>query len=94
MLEAGAFGISVVAPGIGRCREMLEGAKAGGGHGGIITPLVDPEATGNASAGLFVDPDRRAAMGRVLRKRVKRHYDRTTVIDRYRQLYPPATATG
>ena len=56
--------------------------------------LVDPEATGHAIAGLLVDPDRRAAMDRVLRERVKRHYDQTTVIDRYRQLYLPASATG
>lgn len=87
ILEAGAFAIPVVAPDVGSCREMLEGSTPGDAHGGIITPLVDPEATGGAIAALLVDPDRRSTLGGALRDRVRRDYDQASVIARYRDLY-------
>ncbi|KQU57221.1 glycosyl transferase family 1 [Sphingomonas sp. Leaf339] len=89
ILEAGAFGIPVVAPDVGSCREMLEGAQGDDAHGGIITPLVDPEATGKAIINLLADPARRTEFGKSLRDRVKRDYDQTSVIARYRKLYLP-----
>lgn len=90
ILEAGAAAIPVVASDVGCCRDLLAPDEAGGVPGGIITPLVDPEATARAIASLVVDPARRKAMGRALQTKVLRDFDRETVLAAYRDIYHAA----
>ncbi len=87
ILEGGACGIPVVASDVGSCREMIEGRKPGEPHGGIVTPPFNPEATADAIATILTDPARRDAMGAVMRDRVLRTYDHSTIISAYRALY-------
>ncbi|MET4897865.1 GT4 family glycosyltransferase PelF [Sphingomonadaceae bacterium jetA1] len=88
ILEGGACGIPVVAPDVGSCREMIEGrGGADGGHGGIVTPLVNPAATAAAIRRILDDPELRRSMGETMRERVKRDYDHPTIIGAYRRLY-------
>ena len=87
ILEAGAAGIPVVSSNVGCCRDLLEGSRPGDPHGGIITPLVNPEATAKALCALIADKPRRLEMGRALQARVCTEYDRATVLAEYRALY-------
>lgn len=87
ILEGGACGIPVVAPDVGSCREMIEGRGADSAHGGIITPLVNPEATASAIVRLLQDPDTRRAMGQTMQARVTADYEHGTIIAAYRDLY-------
>ena len=88
ILEGGACGIPVVAPDVGSCREMIEGrGGADRGHGGIVTPLVNPAATAAAIRRIMDDPALRRTMGETMRERVKRDYDHPTIIGAYRRLY-------
>ncbi|MCU6454543.1 GT4 family glycosyltransferase PelF [Sphingomonas sp. A2-49] len=88
ILEGGACGIPVVAPDVGSCREMIEGRGGDDtGHGGIVTPLVNPAATAAGILAIAADPERRAAMGETMRERVRRDYDHGTIIGAYRDLY-------
>lgn len=87
ILEAGACGIPSVAPDVGSCRELIEGNKPGEPHGGIITALVDPEATAAALLRLLRHPDLRASMGEVMRARVHADYDWSVIVEQYRRIY-------
>nr|WP_277998377.1 GT4 family glycosyltransferase PelF [Sphingomonas liriopis] len=88
ILEGGACGIPVVAPDVGSCREMIEGRGGDDvGHGGIVTPLVNPAATAAGILAIAGDPERRAAMGETMRARVLRDYDHDAIIGSYRELY-------
>ena len=88
ILEGGACGIPVVAPDVGSCREMIEGRGDGDrGHGGIITPLVNPAATAAGILAIAGDPEKRRLMGETMRERVRRDYDHDTIIGAYRRLY-------
>ncbi len=88
ILEGGACGIPVVAPDVGSCREMIEGrGGADAGHGGIVTPLVNPAATAAGILAIAGDPAMRRAMGETMRERVRRDYDHDTIIGAYAALY-------
>jgi len=88
ILEGGACGIPVVAPDVGSCREMIQGrGGADSGHGGIVTPLVNPAATAAGILAIAGDPAMRLAMGETMRERVRRDYDHDTIIGAYAQLY-------
>ncbi|MEG8046176.1 GT4 family glycosyltransferase PelF [Sphingomonas aerolata] len=88
ILEGGACGIPVVAPDVGSCREMIEGrGGADSGHGGIITPLVNPAATAAGILAIAGDPAMRSAIGETMRERVRRDYDHDTIIGAYAELY-------
>lgn len=88
ILEGGACGIPVVAPDVGSCREMIEGrGPHDPGHGGIVTPLVNPQATAAGICAIAGEPDVRHAMGEAMRRRVLRDYDHPTIIGAYRDLY-------
>lgn len=88
ILEGGACGIPVVAPDVGSCREMIEGRGDGDvGHGGIVTPLVNPAATAAGIVAIAGDPAKRRAMGETMRERVRRDYDHATIIGAYGRLY-------
>lgn len=93
VLEAGAFGIPVVASDVGSCRELLEGRGKEDralGVGGLLTPIASPGAVANAVLQLHADPVLRARMGDSLRQRVQRHYDEADMIRTYRGLYDDA----
>ncbi|WP_454278433.1 GT4 family glycosyltransferase PelF [Sphingomonas sp. Marseille-Q8236] len=95
ILEGGACGIPVVAPDVGSCREMIEGrGGSDSGHGGIVTPLVNPAATAAAIRQILDDPALRDRMGETMRERVKRDYDHPTIIGAYRRLYGELAARG
>lgn len=88
ILEGGACGIPVVAPDVGSCREMIEGrGGADAGHGGIVTPLVNPAATAAGILAIAGDPAMRRDMGETMRERVRRDYDHDTIIGAYAALY-------
>lgn len=88
ILEGGACGIPVVAPDVGSCREMIEGRGAHDpGHGGIVTPLVNPQATAAGICAIAGEPAVRWEMGEAMRRRVLRDYDHPTIIGSYRALY-------
>lgn len=88
ILEAGITGIPAIAPDVGSCREMIEGRNPGKDRpGGIVTALVDPEDTARAIGRLLRDPGLRAEMGKAMRERIIRDYDRASVMAKYRDLY-------
>ena len=103
ILEAGAAGIPCVATDVGSCREILEGRSTEAprlGPAGSITPLVDPDATAAAVAGLLLDEHRRRAEGEALRARVQHYYASEDALAAYRDTYahyitsPRATANS
>ncbi|MFA7585439.1 MAG: GT4 family glycosyltransferase PelF [Novosphingobium sp.] len=87
ILEAGACGIPAVAPDVGSCREMLEGSGGPVRAGGIITALVDPDATASAILRLVRQPELRTGMGKVLQDRVLTSYDWAGIVEQYGKLY-------
>jgi glycosyltransferase involved in cell wall biosynthesis len=88
ILEGGACAIPVVCPDVGSCRELIEGRSgASEAPGGIVTPLVDPNATANAIVRLLRDGRLRKQMGRALRARVLADYNYSKIVDQYRRLY-------
>jgi glycosyltransferase involved in cell wall biosynthesis len=88
ILECGACGIPAVAPDVGSCREMIEGRGPDDDRpGGIVTALVDPEATAKAVSLLLRDPSLRREMGEALRDRTVRDYDMRNVVAAYRHIY-------
>jgi glycosyltransferase involved in cell wall biosynthesis len=88
ILEGGACAIPVVCPDVGSCRELVEGRSgASEAPGGIVTPLVDPNATATAIVQLLRDGRLRKRMGRALRARVLADFDYSKIVDQYRRLY-------
>jgi glycosyltransferase involved in cell wall biosynthesis len=90
LLEAGAAGVPFVATNVGSCREIIEGRsdeKPPLGAGGIVTPLVAPEAIADAVGALLADHARRRAAGRTLKARVETYYTSQRAADAYRDLY-------
>lgn len=95
ILEAGASGVPTVATNVGSCSELIYGRddeEPPLGEGGAVTPLASPVDTANALREILLDPPRRERLGRVIRERVRLHYDKR-VIDRiYREIYDEARA--
>jgi glycosyltransferase involved in cell wall biosynthesis len=88
ILEAAAYGIPVVAPDVGSCRELIEGNDPRDQrHGGIVTPLVAPEATAEAIQRILSDTHVRNQMGAFLRERLLRDYDYRRIVAEYRELH-------
>lgn len=90
LLEAGAAGVPFVATNVGSCREIIEGRSEESPHlgaGGIVTPLVAPEAIADAVGALLTDHARRRAAGEALRARVETCYTSAQAADAYRRLY-------
>ena len=90
MLEAGAAAVATVATNVGACREILTGRRdelPALGDGGILTDVASPEQTASAIAMLLRDPARRERYGRVMRERVKQHYDHDLVDAAYAAIY-------
>lgn len=90
LLEAGAAGVPFVATNVGSCREIIEGRSDESprlGAGGIVTPLVAPEAIADAVGALLSDHQRRRAAGRTLKARVEAYYTSERAAGAYRDLY-------
>ena len=90
LLEAGAAGIPFVASNVGSCREIIEGPpneQPALGRGGLITPVVAPEATAAAVGRLLADPELRRQYGETLRRRVAQSFTSEQAASAYRQLY-------
>jgi glycosyltransferase involved in cell wall biosynthesis len=93
VLEGFAAGVPCVASDVGCCRELVEGASAADrelGHAGAIVGIADPDATARAAFELMTGEGRWEAARRAAIARVERHYDRATMIDRYRGIYDDA----
>jgi glycosyltransferase involved in cell wall biosynthesis len=96
ILEAGAFGVPVVATDVGSCRELLQGRTAEDqalGIGGFLTPIASPGSTARAVLELHADEELRRRMGRNLRERVRRYYGEADMISAYRRVYGDCLAT-
>jgi glycosyltransferase involved in cell wall biosynthesis len=90
ILEAGAAGIPCVATDVGACREMILGRSDEApslGAGGVVTPVANPAATAEALARLLSDAAFREHCSLVIRSRVRRHYAKQDLDQRYRELY-------
>lgn len=90
VLEAGAFGVPVVATDVGSCRELLEGrttADQALGIGGLLTPIASPGEVARCVRELYLDPELRRRMGRNLQQRVHRFYDERDMVAAYRRVY-------
>jgi glycosyltransferase involved in cell wall biosynthesis len=103
ILEAGAAGIPCVATDVGACREMILGRGdelPALGAGGVVTPVANPAATAEAVARLLSDTAFRERCGLAIQTRVRQHYDKHDLDQRYRTLYeelvaaPGADAAG
>lgn len=97
VLEAGAFGVPVVASDVGSCRELLEGRGKEDkalGIGGLLTPIASPGAVAAAVLRLHADPELRRRMGESLQRRVQANYDEVDMIATYRGFYEEALATA
>jgi polysaccharide biosynthesis protein PelF len=95
LLEAGAAGIPCVATDVGACREIIEGRADESpplGAGGRITPLSHPERTAQALAELLLSPQKLAACGAALQRRIRREYSSEVVHQAYRELYQSCVA--
>ena len=96
LLEAGAAGIPFVATNVGSCREIIEGRADESpalGPGGIVTPLVAPEAIAAAAERLIRDGELRRRYGAALQARVRRDYTSEQAAGTYRDLYRRLIAT-
>ena len=90
ILEAGALGIPTVATDAGSCVELILGhnpESSSLGPAGEITPLSNPSATACAIARLLNDEKWYALCGNASKERVRRFYNKTELIHRYRELY-------
>ena len=90
ILEANAVGIPVIASDVGACRELIEGrgdADRRLGPSGIVTRIAAPEETSAAIARLARDPELRCRMGDAGRRRVRKFYRQSAIVESYRALY-------
>lgn len=90
ILEAGAVGIPCVATNVGGCEQLLYGSVEESprlGKGGIITPLVDPEATANAIIELLTNRELYQTCSSVIKKRIQTYYVFQQEHQAYRELY-------
>jgi glycosyltransferase involved in cell wall biosynthesis len=91
ILEAGSAGIPAVATDVGACRDIIEGDAREADdplpHGGVVTPLANPGATGEAVANLLQDRGWYRRCGEAMRQRVRRHYNKRDLDALYRELY-------
>ena len=90
LLEAGAAGIPFVATNVGSCREIIEGRSDEQpplGPGGIVTPVVAPEAIATAVERLLRDHDLRRSYGQTLRQRVRASYTSERAAKAYSDIY-------
>jgi glycosyltransferase involved in cell wall biosynthesis len=90
ILEAGVYGIPVVATEVGSCPELLHGSSADDkllGSSGLTTPVCSPEATASAVIRILKNPSLHRNMAEVAQKRVARYYREDDFLANYEALY-------
>lgn len=95
ILEGLAAGIPYISTNVGDCGRLLCGDGENDlEQAGIIVPVMDSEAMGNAIIQLASAPDLRRNMGEAGRKRVNRFYQKADFLARYYQMYQELCAKG
>jgi len=89
LLEAAAMGLPTVSTDVGSCRELIEGFDADPvvGHGGIVVDVCNPRATAEALAKILLNPELKAQMGDVMRRRAANRYHKDRVSGLYSEVY-------
>lgn len=90
IIEAMAVGVPCVATNVGACSELLFGANDEDrrlGSAGLVTNVNSPQETGNAVLQILQDPNLHRRMAQAGRERAFRHYQRQSVINRYKDVY-------
>jgi len=82
VLEAGAYGLPVVATDVGGIPEVL-----GGNERGLMVPAGDAEALGMAIDAVRRDPTAAAMRAGALRERVRTHFDADVLAERLAAIY-------
>ena len=97
VLEAGACGIVPVTTDVGACREMIEGRSGefpALGKGGFVCDLSDAKALAEASVLLLTDPVLYQKCSKILKDRIKQHYDVTIQHKAYHDVYQKYRSVG
>lgn len=88
ILEGNAFGIPFVSTDVGACKEMLNGTDGDTfGPSGVIVPPVSPAETANAIVKLLKDEPLRKKMDESGKKRVRKYYKQSDLIQQYYDIY-------
>lgn len=90
MLEAGATGIPSVATHVGACKQIIFGSEEESpplGAAGIVTPLVNPEATAEAIIQLMTEEAFYKKCAKTMAKRIETYYVFEKEHDEYRKIY-------
>ncbi len=90
ILEMGAIGIPFVATNVGACQQLLNGSIDESpplGAGGIVTPLVNPEATADAIMRMLSDHEFYQKCSETIAKRIQTYYSFEQQHIEYRKLY-------
>lgn len=90
IIEMGAAGIPFVATNVGACDQLLNGAfneAPNLGPGGLITPLVNPEATADAVLRLLNDRDFYERCSKAIAQRISTYYNFKHQHEEYRKIY-------
>jgi glycosyltransferase involved in cell wall biosynthesis len=82
LLEAMATRLACLATPVGASSQMLNYGQCG-----LLLPVGDVSAWGNALAAMGRDPDRRAELGKAAHQRVVAEYDFSVVGARYEEFY-------
>jgi polysaccharide biosynthesis protein PelF len=91
--ESHASGLPVLATDVGACRDLIEGKEPEDralGPAGVLIPIGDHDAMARAAFDLLTDPVRWSAAQQAGIARVERYYQRSRVIDSYREIYQRA----
>jgi glycosyltransferase involved in cell wall biosynthesis len=90
LLEAGVFGLPVVATRVGGVPEIVRD-----GTDGLLVPGADAAQLATAITALLADPERARALGASLRDRVRREFGWEDAVERYVALAaPPRPCSG
>ena len=93
LLEAMAVGIPVVSTDVGSCREIIYGNDDGLGGAGLVVPIMDYKALGQAIIDIANDKDAQKRMSKAGVERVQTLYTKARFIDKYKQMYEELAKT-
>lgn len=87
LIEYGAAGLAVVSTRVGQCAEVLDEGRAGM----LVAPSA-PDELANALLQLLRQPERRAEMGKKIRRRVEQVYDAGSITEQVCRVYDSVLA--